>query len=60
MNLLFGGANSWLELIVKTFFIYFITVFVGVVFPRFRIEQSVRFFLGVPLILGIIAVILIM
>ncbi len=60
MNLLFGGANNWLELIVKTFFIYFITVFVGVVFPRFRIEQSVRFFLGVPLILGIIAVILIM
>ncbi|MFO7880281.1 MAG: respiratory chain complex I subunit 1 family protein [Bacteroidota bacterium] len=60
MNLLFGGANNWLELIVKTFFIYFITVFIGVVFPRFRIEQSVRFFLGVPLILGIIAVILIM
>ncbi|MDA3909942.1 MAG: NADH-quinone oxidoreductase subunit H [Bacteroidales bacterium] len=60
MNLLFGGANNWIELIIKTFLIYFITVFIGVVFPRFRIEQSVRFFLGVPLILGILAIILIM
>lgn len=60
MNLLFGGANNWLELIIKTFFIYFLCVFVGVVFPRFRIEQSIRFFLGVPLILGILAIILIM
>ncbi len=60
MNLLFGGANNWIELIIKTFLIYFITVFIGVVFPRFRIEQSVRFFFGVPLILGLLAIILIM
>lgn len=60
MNLLFGGANNWIELIIKTFLIYFITVIIGVVFPRFRIEQSVRFFLGVPLVLGILAIILIM
>lgn len=60
MNLLFGGATNWLELIVKTFFIYFLSVFVGVVFPRFRIEQSVAWFLKIPLILGIISILLIL
>lgn len=60
MNLFFGGATNWLELIVKTFLIYFWSVFVGVVFPRFRIEQSVTWFLKVPLVLGILAVIIFM
>jgi NADH-quinone oxidoreductase subunit H len=60
MNLFFGGATSWPILIVKTFLIYFLSIFVGVVFPRFKIEHSVRWFLKVPLILGIIAIILIL
>ena len=58
MNLFFGGATNWVELIVKSFFIYFWSVFVGMVFPRFRIEQSVRWFLKIPLVLGIVAIIL--
>ncbi len=60
MNLFFGGATNWFEFIIKTFLIYFWSVFVGVVFPRFRIEQSVSWFLKVPLVLGIIAIILFM
>lgn len=60
MNLFFGGATSWGILIIKTFLIYFISVLVGVVFPRFRVEQSVSWFLKVPLIIGIIAIILIL
>ncbi len=56
MNLFFGGATNWIELIIKSFFIYFITVFVGVVFPRFRVDQSVRWFMKVPLVFGILAV----
>ena len=59
MNLLFGGATNWPELIIKTFLIYMWSVFVGTVFPRFRVDQSVRWFLVVPLIIGIIAIILI-
>jgi len=59
MNLLFGGATSWWELIIKTFFIYFWSVFVGIAFPRFRVDQSVRWFLTIPLLLGAIAIILI-
>ncbi len=58
MSLFFGGATSWFELIIKTFLIYFWSVFVGTVFPRFRIEQSVRWFLKVPTILGILAIII--
>ena len=58
MNLFFGGAGSWFELIIKTFLIYFWSVFVGTVFPRFRIEQSVVWFLKWPTILGIIAIII--
>jgi len=58
MNLIFGGATSWVEFIIKTFLIYFYSVFVGVVFPRFRIEQSVVWFFKLPLVLGIIAILL--
>lgn len=58
MNLFFGGATNWLEFIIKTFLIYFWSVFVGTVFPRFKIEQSVVWFLKWPTIFGIIAIIL--
>jgi NADH-quinone oxidoreductase subunit H len=60
MNLFFGGASNWFEFILKTFLIYFWSVFVGMVFPRFRIEQSVQWFLKIPLVLGIIAIIVIL
>jgi len=56
MNLFFGGATNIFEMVAKTFCIYFINVFVGVAFPRFRIEQSIRFFLFVPTLIGLAAV----
>ena len=58
VNLFFGGATNFIALIVKTFLLYFINVFVGVSFPRFRTEQSIRFFLGVPALLGLAGIIL--
>ncbi len=60
MNLFFGGASNWIMFFVKTFLIYFWSVFVGVVFPRFKIEQSVTWFLKIPLVLGILAIILLL
>ncbi len=68
MNLFFGGtavaAGTFVEhlvaiaiMVIKTFFIYMFSVFIGVAFPRFRTEQSIRFFLKYPLILGIISII---
>ncbi|HFX17615.1 MAG TPA: NADH-quinone oxidoreductase subunit H, partial [Flavobacteriales bacterium] len=45
------------ELLLKTFIFYMIPVFIGLVSPRFRTEQAIRFFWKWPTILGIIAII---
>ncbi len=44
---------------IKIFLIYLFSVFVGVVFPRFRVEQSVRWFLIWALPLGIAAILVV-
>lgn len=66
VNLFFGGVvlrESWLLTFVifflKTFLLYMWSVFVGLAFPRFRVEQSIRWFLGIPMLFGIIAILLI-
>ena len=58
-NLFFGRAASWPVFFLKVFLIYMVSVLVGVAFPRFRVEQSIRWFLiwGVPL--GVIAIALV-
>jgi NADH-quinone oxidoreductase subunit H len=58
MNLYFGGATSLVAMFAKTFGLYLITIVIGTSFPRFRTEQSIRFFLGVPTLIGILAVII--
>lgn len=57
MNLFFGGATNLIELIIKTWAIYMVAIAVGVAFPRFRVDQSIRFFLKVPTVIGIAAVV---
>ena len=57
MNLFFGGATNLLVMVVKTFLIYMINIIVGAGFPRFKVEQSIRFFLFVPTILGLIGLV---
>ena len=56
MNLFFGGATNIFAMILKTFLIYLFTVFIGVSFPRFRVEDSIKFFLKIPAGIGVIAV----
>ncbi len=58
MNLYFGGATTIVVMVIKTFLIYLYTVIVGASFPRFRTDQSIRFFLGIPTLIGIAAVVL--
>lgn len=58
MNLYFGGATHIGVMVIKTFMIYLYTVIVDASFPRFRIDQSIRFFLGIPTLIGIAAVVL--
>ncbi len=59
MNLFFGGADNWPIFFLKVFVIYLWSAFVGVVFPRFRVEQSVRWFLVWALPLGILSIVLV-
>ena len=56
MNLFFGGATSWPVFFLKVFLIYMVSVLVGVVFPRFRVEQSIRWFLVWAVPLGVLGV----
>ncbi len=49
-----GVISGILTMVVKTFILYFVNVFVGVSFPRFRTEQSIRFFLTVPTLIGLL------
>ncbi|MGD8933696.1 MAG: NADH-quinone oxidoreductase subunit H [Gammaproteobacteria bacterium] len=57
MNLFFGGATGWVELMIKTLLIYMIAIIVGVAFPRFRVDQAIRFFFKIPTLIGIIAIV---
>ncbi|MBL7003340.1 MAG: NADH-quinone oxidoreductase subunit H [Gammaproteobacteria bacterium] len=59
MNLFFGGAVSWPILFLKIFLIYMVSVVVGVVFPRFHVEQSIRWFLIWAVPLGVIAILVV-
>ncbi|MCF7885892.1 MAG: NADH-quinone oxidoreductase subunit H [Candidatus Marinimicrobia bacterium] len=57
VNLFFGGATNWIVLILKIFIVYMWSVVVGVVFPRFRVDHSIRWWYKYALPLGIIAII---
>ena len=56
MNLYFGGATNLPVLMLKTFGIYMFSVFIGAAFPRFRVEDSIRFFLKYPTLIGIASI----
>jgi len=59
VNLFFGGATNWPIMILKVFLLYMWPVFIGVAFPRFRVDQSIRWFLGIPTAIGVIAILLV-
>ncbi len=58
MNLFFGGATNLPVLMLKTFSIYMFSVFIGAAYPRFRTENSIRFFLKYPTLIGIVSILL--
>jgi NADH-quinone oxidoreductase subunit H len=59
MNLFFGGASDWPTFFLKVFLIYLWSAFVGVVFPRFRVEQSIRWFMVWAVPLGILSILMV-
>jgi len=58
VNLFFGGATTWVIMLLKIFFVYLTSAIVGVVFPRFRVDQSITWYLQFPAIVGVLAVLL--
>ena len=53
MNLYFGGADNIFMMVFKTWAIYMVTIIVGAAFPRYRPEETIRFFLKWPTLIGI-------
>ena len=56
VDLFMGGADNLLILLVKTFALYMVPVLYGVVNPRYRTEQAVRWFWGWPSFFGLLAI----
>ncbi len=56
VDLFMGGADNLIELVIKTFGLYLIPLTYGMVNPRYRTEQAVRYFYGWPTLFGIIAI----
>lgn len=52
-----GTVLGLLELLLKTFLLYMIPVFIGLVTPRFRTEQAIQFFWKWPSLFGVIGVV---
>lgn len=55
VDLFLGGAANIVELLLKTFAIYLIPMLYGTVSPRYRTEQSIKYFWGWPLFFGFLA-----
>jgi len=57
VDLFMGGSGNLLILLVKTFSFFLIPVLYGIVSPRYRTEQAIRYFWGWPSLFGLLAVI---
>lgn len=56
VDIFMGGADNLIILVLKTFTLYMIPVLYGIVSPRYRTEQAVKFFWGWPLFFGFLAI----
>ncbi len=56
VDIFMGGADNLIILVVKTFALYLIPMLYGITSPRYRTEQSVRWFWGWPSFFGLLAI----
>jgi NADH-quinone oxidoreductase subunit H len=54
VNLFLGGADSLIELVIKTFVLFLVALFVGSVYARFTTIQSVEFLIRVPSVIALV------
>jgi len=57
VDLFLGGADNLLMLVVKTFVIFIILIFIGVVYGRYKVSQAVEFMMKIPTLLALIGLI---
>lgn len=53
VDLFLGGASSLIDLVIKTFILFIVAVFVGNVYARFTTVQSVEFLVKVPSVIAL-------
>ncbi len=58
VDLFWGGADSIVELILKTFTLFLVTIVIGVVYGRFKVHQAVDFLVKFPTLLGVVGLLL--
>jgi len=58
MHLFLGGAESFTELIAKTFILFLFVISFGSIYGRFKTPQSIDFLLKVPTLIAVVGLIL--
>ena len=58
VHLFLGGADGFLELIIKTFIFFIFVISFGAMFGRFKTPQSVDFLIKVPTAISVVGLIL--
>ena len=53
---IFFGPQNIIWFFIGTFIVFYVVILVNAVMPRFRIEQAVRFYWGIPLLLAILGI----
>ncbi len=60
VDLFLGGGSNLLEFYVKMFVVFFIMIFFDSVFPRFRIDDAVRFYWKWPAIIALVNLVIVL
>ncbi|MFA9396754.1 MAG: respiratory chain complex I subunit 1 family protein [Clostridiaceae bacterium] len=60
VNLFFGGGANVLDFLVKQLFVYLVAVIFDNLFPRYKIEQAVKFLWTIPMGLAVIQLLLVL
>jgi NADH-quinone oxidoreductase subunit H len=58
VDLFWGGAGSLAELLLKSFILFIITVFIGIVYGRFKVHQAVDFLIKIPSAIAVAGILL--
>ncbi len=58
MHLFLGGADGFLELVIKTFILFIFVISFGAMYGRFKTPQSVDFLIKVPTTISVVGLIL--